>query len=231
VEGKKALDKGTLNLDLFAACIPFDLMYSLPLVIIVDGMPGRLGHHDAFKRVSLKAFLRSTGISITQSWNTADVLMTKVELANTLANGLKAELTNNFSPSKGSKGQKLSLYFQQPQFHTRAFFDLNAQQALTANVDGVIGYEGFLVGGEAGYDVQKAAITRYSASVGYSTAQYNAAILATNNLSIFSALYYQKVNSAVEAGVKASYDVKSSSTVGIEVASKYKIDPLSFMKV
>lgn len=36
----------------------------------------------------------------------------------------------------------------------------------------------------------------------------------------------------VEAGAKASWDSKSpANTVGLEVATKYRIDPLSFAKV
>jgi voltage-dependent anion channel protein 2 len=79
--------------------------------------------------------------------------------------------------------------------------------------------------------VQKAALTKYAAALGYSTPLYSGAITATNNLSVFAASYYHKVNPSVEAGVKAAYDVKSSSTVGLEIASKYKIDPTSFAKV
>ncbi|OMP83647.1 Mitochondrial outer membrane protein porin [Diplodia seriata] len=171
-----------------------------------------------------------TGITVTESWNTANVLNTKVELDNTFTKGLKAELSSVFAPSSGNKGQKLNLTFKQPAFQTRAFFDYSAAGNLTAVVDGVVGHEGFLVGGEAGYDVQKAAITRYSAAVGYQTPLYSAAVTATNNLNVFTASYYQKVNAAVETGAKASWDAKSGSAVGIELASKYKLDPLSFAK-
>ena len=83
----------------------------------------------------------------------------------------------------------------------------------------------------AGYDVQKAAITNYSAAIGYINPQYTASITATNNLSVFSAAYYHKVNSQVEAGAKAVYDSKSGNQVGLEVASKYRLDPVSFAKV
>lgn len=172
----------------------------------------------------------SNGITVTESWNTANVLNTKVELDNTFTKGLKAELSSVFAPSSGNKGQKLNLTFKQPAFQTRAFFDYSAAGNLTAVVDGVVGHEGFLVGGEAGYDVQKAAITRYSAAVGYQTPLYSAAITATNNLNLFTASYYQKVNAAVETGAKASWDAKAGSAVGIELASKYKLDPLSFAK-
>ncbi|KAK5067121.1 Mitochondrial porin [Cryomyces antarcticus] len=49
-------------------------------------------------------------------------------------------------------------------------------------------------------------------------------------MSIMAASYYQKVNSAVEAGAKATYDTKSGNNVGLELVSKYKLDPTSFAK-
>jgi len=167
-------------------------------------------------------------LTLTQAWTTINALDTKVELDNSIANGLKAEILTQFLPSTQSKGAKLNLHFKQPNFHARAFFDL--LKGPTANLDAVLGHDGFLVGAEAGYDVQKAAITKYSAAIGYAQPEYSAAITATNNLSVFSASYYHKVNSQVEAGSKAIWDSKSSNTVGLEVAAKYRLDPTSFAK-
>ncbi|KAL8935315.1 MAG: hypothetical protein Q9216_005490 [Gyalolechia sp. 2 TL-2023] len=172
--------------------------------------------------------LRNPGITLTQAWTTSNVLNSKFELDNQIAKGLKAELATDFVPSSKDFGAKLNLHFKQPNFHARAFFDM--MKGPTANVDAVLGREGFLVGAEAGYDVQKAAITRYSAAVGYTIPQYSAAITATSNLSVFSAAYYHKVNSEVEAGAKATWDSKGSNNVGLEVASKYRLDPTSFAK-
>ncbi|KAL6703234.1 Mitochondrial porin [Coniothyrium glycines] len=172
----------------------------------------------------------SNGISITQSWNTANLLATKVELNDTFASGLKTEVLSNFSPDKGNKGQKVNFHFKQPNFHGRAFVDYSAAGAIGTIADAVVSHEGFVVGGEVGYDVQKAAITKYSAAVGYTTPLYNAAITATNSLSVFSASYYQRVNPAVEAGARATWDQKSGSNVGLELAAKYKLDPASFAK-
>ena len=170
-------------------------------------------------------------MTATTGWNTTNNIDSKIEFDNTLAQGLKAELSNTFSPAQGNRGLKLNLYFKQPSFHLRSFFDMNKSGNLQATVDGVIGHEGFLVGGEAGYDVQKAAVTRYSAAVGYMTPIYSAAVTATNNLSVYSASYHQKVNASTEFGAKASMDSKNPQTIGLELASKYKLDPLSFAKV
>jgi len=170
-----------------------------------------------------------TGMTLTQSWNTVNALDTKIELNDSIAKGLKAEILGTFLPATQAKGAKLNLHFKQANFHGRAFFDL--LKGPTANVDAVIGQDGFLAGASAGYDVQKAAITNYSAAIGYAAPQYTAGITATNNLSIFSASYYHKVNSQVEAGAKATWDSKSGQQVGLEVASKYRLDPVSFAKV
>ncbi|OJD12280.1 mitochondrial outer membrane protein porin [Emergomyces pasteurianus Ep9510] len=168
------------------------------------------------------------GLTLTQTWTTANSLDTKLEMDNTIAKGLKAEILTQYLPSSQSKGAKLNLYFKQPNVHARAFFDL--LKGPTANFDAVLGHEGFLVGAEGGYDVQKAAITKYSASLAYCLPEYSAAVTASNNLSLFSASYYHRVNSQVEAGAKATWDSKLGNSVGLEVASKYRLDPSSFAK-
>uniref|UniRef100_A0A0B7K8M4 Mitochondrial outer membrane protein porin n=1 Tax=Bionectria ochroleuca TaxID=29856 RepID=A0A0B7K8M4_BIOOC len=166
---------------------------------------------------------KPTGLTLTQTWNTANALDTKLEVNDTLAKGLKLEGLFNFLPATNAKGAKFNLHFKQPGFHGRAFFDL--LKGPTANVDA-----GFVAGGSAGYDVNKAALTAYSAAVGYTAPLYSAAITASDNLSVFAASYYHKVNSQVEAGAKATWNSKTGNTVGLEVASKYRIDPVSFAK-
>lgn len=172
---------------------------------------------------------RTTGITGTLSWSTFNTLDAKLELEENIAKGLKVEALGTFKPDSKNLASKLNLYFKQPAFHMRAFVDL--LKGPTATVDAVIGHEGFVVGGEAGYDVQKAAVTRYSAAIGYQHSVHSAAITASNNLSVFSASYYHRVNTQVEAGAKATWDSKGSGAVGLEVASKYIIDPTSFAKV
>ena len=165
---------------------------------------------------------------MTQAWTTANALDTKVELDNTLANGLKAEILTSFLPGTKSKGAKLNLHFKQPLFHARAFFDLLKGPSFVG--DATVGHDGFLAGAEVGYDVNDGKITRYSAAVGYSVPEYTAAITATSNLSVFSASYYHKVNSMVEAGAKASWDAKNTAQPTLEVATKYKLDSAAFVK-
>lgn len=169
------------------------------------------------------------GLTFTQTWNTLNALETKIEAADNVAKGLKLEGSFSFLPESQKKGAKFNLYFKQPKFHFRTFTDL--LKGPTANVDAVIGHEGFLAGAAAGYDVQKAGITTFSAAVGFQQPGWTAAITATDKCSVFAASYYHKVNPMVEAGAKASWDSKNpGGAVGLEVATKYRLDPLSFAK-
>ncbi|PPJ50138.1 hypothetical protein CBER1_04867 [Cercospora berteroae] len=172
------------------------------------------------------------GVTITQAWSTASLLDSKVELADVVAPGVKVDLQNLWNPSKeGSAAQKINAAFKNPNVHARTFVNYGtAKGNIDAIVDVVAGSDGFLVGGEAGYDVQKAAVTRYSLGLGYQTPSYVASIVGSQNLTLIAASYYQKVNSAVEVGAKAGYDVQAQKASGLELASKYKLDPLSFAK-
>jgi voltage-dependent anion channel protein 2 len=186
--------------------------------------------HDGSTSGSIEAKYKDdpTGLTLTQGWSTGNSLDTKIESDGALVKGLKAEILTNFLPASKAYGAKANLYFKQPNVHTRAYIDL--LRGPTATIDATMGHEGFLVGAEAGYDVQKAAVTKYSAVIGYSVPEYSAAVTATNNLSVFAASYYHKVNAQVEAGAKATWDSKAGNNVGLEVASKYRLDPASFFK-
>lgn len=184
------------------------------------------------QKLALTMRLPPLGLTITQNWTTASLLDTKLELADAVAPGVKLEAQNLWNPSKaGSAAQKFNFHFKNPNVHSRAFVNYGAANGnLDAVVDVVAGHEGFLVGGEAGYDVQKAAVTKYSLGIGYQTPSYTASITGVQNLSVIAASFYQKVNSAVEVGAKAGYDVQAAKASGLELASKYKLDPLSFAK-
>lgn len=171
---------------------------------------------------------KASGLALTQTWTTANSLDTKLELEDNLTKGLKAEILTNYLPAKQSYGGKLNLYYKQPSVNTRLFTDLF--KGPIATFDATVGHEGWVVGAEGGYDVGKAAITRYALAAGYSQPTYAASITATNNLSVFSAAYYHKVNTEVEAGAKGTWDSNAGSNVTMEVATKYKLDPSSFAK-
>ena len=69
--------------------------------------------------------------------------------------------------------------------------------------------------------MQKGAITRYAAAIGYSAPEYAVTLHGLGNGNVFSASYYHRVSKDVEAGAKAVYDVKATSGgVALEVGAK-----------
>ncbi|ODQ80055.1 hypothetical protein BABINDRAFT_167148 [Babjeviella inositovora NRRL Y-12698] len=169
---------------------------------------------------------KASGFTLTQGWNNANVLDTKLELAELLAPGLKGELITSVIPN-GARNAKLNLFFKQSNVHGRAFFDLIKPKALA---DISVGQEGFTVGGELGYDIASAKVDRYSLGVAYSKFDYTVSAIAFNNLSVFSAAYYHKVSPLVEAGAKATWDSVKQGTPNVEFAAKYKLDKSAFVK-
>ncbi|KAK4686929.1 voltage-dependent anion channel protein 2, partial [Tremellales sp. Uapishka_1] len=172
----------------------------------------------------------SRGLTFTQAWTTTNLLKTQVELENQIAKGLKIDVASVLNPAKGSKSVIVNGAFKQPSLHSRASLDLF--KGPSVSVDTVVGRDGFLVGGEVGYDVGTGAISRYSAGVGYSAPEYAITIHALQNLSTFSASYYHKVSKDVEVASKAVYNTKSTTgDVGVEVGLKHYLDNSSFYKI
>lgn len=136
------------------------------------------------------------GIALTQGWTTANALNTKIELDNQIARGVKLELGTTFLPSLASKNAKVGLHYRQQAFHTRAFLDLFKGPTFTA--DAVVAHEGFLLGGDVGYDVLDGKLTKYAAAVGYAQSEYSATIQAHNNFKTFSASYHHRVSALLE---------------------------------
>lgn len=94
-------------------------------------------------------------------------------------------------------------------------------QGPTFTADTVLGRDGFLVGAEAAYNVTEGNVTRYAAAVGYNAPEYAVTIHGLNNFKTFTASYYHRVSSDVEAGAKAVYDSKNThGGVALEVGTK-----------
>jgi voltage-dependent anion channel protein 2 len=67
---------------------------------------------------------RKHGLTVAQTWTTANVLRSQVELENQIANGLKLDLTTTLLPEKGSKNALINAIYKQSGLHTRAVLDV-----------------------------------------------------------------------------------------------------------
>lgn len=172
---------------------------------------------------------KSTGLTVTQGWDTKNTLSTKLELSDAVTPGLKHEIVSSVVPG-ASKSVKFNTYFVQNAIYSRVFVDL--LKGPVFNADATYGQDGFTAGGAFTYDVKSAALTGYTTAIGYKADSYAVALVASNNLSVFTAGYYHKVTQDLEVGSKATFDSKATSgnPVSVELASKYKLDSTAFVK-
>ncbi|KAH7914303.1 eukaryotic porin/Tom40 [Hygrophoropsis aurantiaca] len=169
------------------------------------------------------------GLVFTESWTTSNVLKSQLELENYLAKGLKLDINTALMPEKGSKSALLNVVYKQSGVHTRAVLDVFKGPTFTA--DTVFGRDGFLFGAETAYNVTEGKISRYAAALGYNAKEYSVTLHGLNNLNTFSASYYHRVSPDVEAGAKAVYDTKATTSgVALEVGAKAYLDSAAFVK-
>jgi len=169
------------------------------------------------------------GLTFTETWTTTNILRAQVELDNQIAQGLKLDLNTSLFPEKGTKAAVFTATYKQPALHTRAVLDVLKGPTFTA--DTVLGRDGFLLGGEASYDVAEGQVKRYAAALGYSAPDYAVTFHGLGNFSTYSAGYYHRVSRDVEAGARAVYDTKAATGgVSLEVGTKVYLDPTAFWK-
>ncbi|KAJ3317076.1 Mitochondrial porin [Blyttiomyces sp. JEL0837] len=173
---------------------------------------------------------KARGLTITEHWNATNVLGAQIELQDSIAKGLKLDLTGSILPASGKKNAKVGVEFKQANVFSRSSIDLFAKDGPTLHADAVLGSDGFLVGGDVAYNVNEAAVNRYNLAFGYVAPEYSVALHATNKFGIFSASYFHKVNKEVEAGAKATWNKAASDNVSIEVGTKYTLDRDAFVK-
>ncbi|TFL02735.1 eukaryotic porin/Tom40 [Pterulicium gracile] len=182
-----------------------------------------------FGDIEAKYSDRKNGLTFTQAWTTSNVLRSVVELENQIAKGLKLDLNTSLNPEKNDKSGVVTAIYKQSGLHGRAVLDLLKGPTFTA--DTVLGRDGLLLGAEAAYNVTAGKVTRYAAAVGYNAPEYAVTIHGINNLNTFTASYYHRINTDVEAGAKAIYDTKATQGgVALEVGGKAYLDKTAFVK-
>ncbi|KAJ3224014.1 Mitochondrial porin [Clydaea vesicula] len=171
---------------------------------------------------------KQRGLILTESWNTANVLGTTIEVADTLAKGLKLTLNGQLHPAVGKKSAKAGFEFKQANIFTRAYVDLF--KGPTIATDAVVGNADVLFGADVNYDVTDAKVNKFNTIVAHTTRDYTISAGATNMFGLFSFSYFHRVQPGLEAGARAHWNKSTDSAVSLEVGAKYALDLDSFVK-
>ncbi|BFZ56157.1 Mitochondrial porin [Savitreella phatthalungensis] len=173
---------------------------------------------------------KPNGLTLTQSWTTQNKLNSKLELEDQFAKGLKLEVATAFEPASTARAGKLGLIYKRPNFHGRSYLDMTSKIGPILTSDAVVSHEGYFAGAEGSYDIKAGDIQKYSLGIGYATPLVGVSVQASNKLSIYTANYYHRVNTNVEAGGRVVWDSQAGSAVLAEVGGKYTLDRLSSVK-
>ncbi|KAI9296933.1 hypothetical protein K502DRAFT_363707 [Neoconidiobolus thromboides FSU 785] len=168
------------------------------------------------------------GLNITNTLNTANVLGLKVELNNKILDGLKVELNNRLTPSTNELSSQVTVSHKTHQYHNRLFADL--LNGPIFNADGVYIHNGYIFGGEAGYNLKTGFVSKYNATVGYATPEYAVTIQSNKTLNEFTVGFLHRTSLTTEAGARVHYNVQSEKPVGIEVGAKHIVDKSTAIK-
>ncbi|RKP17977.1 putative outer mitochondrial membrane protein porin [Rozella allomycis CSF55] len=173
--------------------------------------------------------IQTIGLAVTSTVSTNGALSEQVEFNNALFSGLKFDLFGSFLQN-GKHALRTGVEYKQDYVTTTASADILKGPTISADI--VVGSDGVYAGSEVGYDVQSGTLTKYNAATAYNGSNYTVSLHALNSFKTFTASYFHRVNSTVEAGGKATWNYKSDkeSDITVEVASKYTLDKDSYMK-
>ncbi|KAJ9084152.1 Mitochondrial porin [Entomophthora muscae] len=168
------------------------------------------------------------GLNTTLTFNDASALGFKVELADKVLNGLKLELNNTFIPATNGLTTKVTVSHKSPTTHSRILADL--LNGPIFNADTIALHKGFILGGEAGYNLKTGNVTKYNGTVGYATPEFSLTLQSNKSLNEFTTGFLHRIAINTEVGARVHYITNSEKPVSIEVGAKHIIDKYTALK-
>lgn len=171
---------------------------------------------------------RTTGLKLTQGWANSSNLTTKVEAADVLTRGLRAELQTALVPG-AARSAVAHVAFQQPFFTARGTLDVLKGPNFVG--DFTLARDGLAGGAQFAYNVSAGALSRYALACAYKNLDYTLG-LSVNHEQVTNATFSQIVSPRLEVGARAVLDPNKAAQqqVNIEFAAKYLPDETSQVK-
>ncbi|XP_021173754.2 voltage-dependent anion-selective channel protein 2 isoform X2 [Fundulus heteroclitus] len=177
---------------------------------------GKSGGH-----LETKYKLSDLGLTFNQKWTTDNTLTTEITMEDQLAKGLKLGLDSSFVPNTGKKSAKLKTGYKRDYMNLGCDLDFDLAGP-TVHAAAVLGFEGWLVGYQLGFDTAKSKLTKNNFAFGYKAGDFQ---LHThvNDSTEFGGSIYQKVNGNLETAVNLAWTSGSNNT-RFGIGAKYQLD-------
>ncbi|XP_030768050.1 voltage-dependent anion-selective channel-like isoform X2 [Sitophilus oryzae] len=174
-----------------------------------------------FGSLETKYNVKEYGLTFTEKWNTDNTLSTDFTVKDQGLEGLKLGACLDFAPHTGQKTGNVKAAFQNPQVAINADAEYTPEgPKVLGSV--VLGYQGWLAGAQAGYDINNNKLTKNNFALGFSSGDFT---LHTNvdDGQEFGGSIYQKINPSLETGISLNWSSGSSNTK-FGIGAKYDLD-------
>ncbi|KAL1497634.1 hypothetical protein ABEB36_008560 [Hypothenemus hampei] len=165
--------------------------------------------------------VKDYGFTFTEKWTTENNLNTEFAVQDQFVPGLKLSTSVNFAPQTGNKTGTVKAAYVNNQVALNVDSDLTGDGPLVT-ASAVVGYQGWLAGYLAGYDINNKKLTKSNFALGFSTPDFTIHSNVDQGQE-FSGVVYQKINSQLETGISLNWTGSSSNTK-FGIAAKYSLD-------
>jgi len=165
--------------------------------------------------------IKEHGLTVTEKWNTDNILNTDISLEDKVAAGLKLVLNTTFAPQTGKKSGVLKSTYK--------------ADALSVNLDSTLDlggpvingatvavYKNWLLGYQMSFDTAKSKLTKNNFAVGFKNDDFILHTFANDGAEFGGSLYHQ-IHKNLEGAVDLAWSA-GSNTTRFSIGCKYDLD-------
>jgi len=191
----------------------------------------------AYGHLETKHSWKEHGLSVSEKWNTDNVITTEASCENKVMQGTKIGVETALSPVTDKKNVKVKLALKNDYIH--AGLDTNLSPNASGSTGGlltdaqstagaVVGYNGWLGGVQIGLDLLHSKMTRNAFSLGYCASDFTLHTYV-NDCQEYGGSIYHKINDRIEGGATLAWQNPSGRTK-FSFGAKYQVDRDAHMK-
>ncbi|XP_034951076.1 voltage-dependent anion-selective channel-like [Chelonus insularis] len=166
--------------------------------------------------------IKEYGLTLTEKWNTDNLLETSITIADKLLQGLSIGYSCTFSPQTGSKTGQLKTTYKHENISATTDLDLSLNSAPLIHSTAVIGYQGWLAGYQTSFDAQRSKITKNNVALGFTGKDFSIHS-SVNNGREFNGSIYHKVKPGLEGAISIAWNSSNNATQ-FGLGTKYDLD-------
>lgn len=176
--------------------------------------------------LDIKYKLPKYGLTVTEKWNTDNVLGTEVVVQDKGMSGLKVTVDSHYQPATAKRSGKVKMDFTKDRVRTTLDANLDPNPIVNAAV--VAEHEGWLLGAHGGFDTKKNTLRSSGLALGRNQGDYSLHTYV-NDGSEYGGNLYHRVNGRLELGAQVGWTSGEKAT-NFGLAAKYQFAPETVLR-